>query len=95
MHVLSLSVLLSLSSTGFAEIIMNSSGGSGQATVNWSSSDASQLLNGDSLDDDGEDISPKFSNDYQSNYFRLGYGNYGKFLADANVSGKVQEKGQG
>lgn len=61
MHVLSLSVLLSLSSTGFAEIIMNSSGGSGQATVNWSSSDASQLLNGDSLDDDGEDISPKGS----------------------------------
>ena len=39
----------------------------------------------------GEDISPKFSNDYQSNYFRLGYGNYEKFLADANVSGKVQE----
>lgn len=39
----------------------------------------------------GEDISPKFSNDYQSNYFRLGYGNYGKFLADANVSGKLQE----
>ncbi|WP_312423154.1 TonB-dependent receptor [Epilithonimonas sp.] len=39
----------------------------------------------------GEDISPKFSNDYQSNYFRLGYGNYGKFLADANISGKIQE----
>lgn len=39
----------------------------------------------------GEDISPKFSNDYQSNYFRLGYGNYGKFLADANISGKVQD----
>ena len=39
----------------------------------------------------GEDISPKFSNDYQSNYFRLGYGNYGKFVGDANVSGKIQE----
>ena len=39
----------------------------------------------------GEDISPKFNNDYQSNYFRFGYGNYGKFLADANVSGKLQE----
>ena len=39
----------------------------------------------------GEDISPKFSNDYQSNYFRLGYGNYGKFLADANISGKIQD----
>lgn len=38
-----------------------------------------------------EDISPKFSNDYQSNYFRLGYGNYGKFLADANISGKIQD----
>lgn len=39
----------------------------------------------------GEDISPKFSNDYQSNYFRLGYGNYGKFLADANISGTIQD----
>lgn len=39
----------------------------------------------------GEDISPKFSNDYQDNYFRLDYGNYGKFLADANISGKIQE----
>lgn len=38
-----------------------------------------------------EDISPKFNNDYRSNYFRLGYGNYGKFLADANISGKVQD----
>ncbi|SIT95592.1 TonB dependent receptor [Epilithonimonas bovis DSM 19482] len=38
-----------------------------------------------------EDISPKFSSDYQSNYFRLGYGNYGKFLADANISGKIQD----
>ncbi|QIY83242.1 TonB-dependent receptor [Chryseobacterium sp. NEB161] len=38
-----------------------------------------------------EDISPKFSNDYQSNFFRLGYGNYGKFLADANISGKIQD----
>lgn len=64
MHVLSMSVLLSLSSTGFAEIIMNSTGGSGQASVSWSSSDASQLLNGDSVDDDGEDISPKGSATY-------------------------------
>lgn len=64
MHVLSLSVLLSMSSTGFAEIIMNSTGGSGQASVSWSSSDASQLLNGDSVDDDGEDISPKGSTTY-------------------------------
>ncbi len=63
MHVLSLSVLLSMSSTGFAEIIMNSTGGSGQASVSWSSSDASQLLNGDSVDD-GEDISPKGSTTY-------------------------------
>ena len=38
-----------------------------------------------------EDISPKFNHDFQSNYFRLGYGNYGKFLADANISGKVQD----
>ena len=64
MHVLSLSVLLSLSSTSFAEIIMNSTGGSGQASVSWSSSDASQLLNGDSVDDDGEEISPQGSTTY-------------------------------
>ena len=48
MHVLSMSILLSLSSTSFAELIMNSSAGSsGQATINWSSEDVSQLLNGD------------------------------------------------
>lgn len=41
-----------------------------------------------------EDISPKFNNDYQSNYFRLGYGNYGKFLADANISGKITENAE-
>lgn len=54
MHVLSLSVLLSLSSTGFADIVMNSPGTAGQATVSWSSSDASQLLNDDSVEDDDE-----------------------------------------
>lgn len=39
----------------------------------------------------GEDISPKFQNNYMRNYFQIGYGNYGKFLADANISGKIQE----
>lgn len=39
----------------------------------------------------GEDISPKFNEEKQSNYFQIGYGNYGKFLADANVSGKVND----
>ena len=54
MHVLSLSVLLGLSSTSFADLVINSPGGSGQAAMSWSSSDANQLLNNDSLDDDGE-----------------------------------------
>lgn len=54
MRVLSLSVLLGLSSTSFADLVINSPGGSGQAAMSWSSSDANQLLNNDSLDDDGE-----------------------------------------
>ena len=45
-HVLSLSVLLAMSSTGFAEIIVNSSSGSTpQANLTWSSEQASQFLN--------------------------------------------------
>jgi len=38
-----------------------------------------------------EDISPKFDFEKQNNYFQIGYGNYGKFLADANISGKVND----
>lgn len=38
-----------------------------------------------------EDISPKFDFDKQNNYFQIGYGNYAKFLADANISGKVND----
>lgn len=46
MHVLSMSILLSLSSTSFAELVNNpSSGNSGTASLNWSAADASQLLN--------------------------------------------------
>ncbi|WP_155859233.1 D-alanyl-D-alanine endopeptidase PBP7/8 [Acinetobacter lactucae] len=46
MHVLSMSILLSLSSTSFAELVNNpSSGNSGTASLNWSSADASQFLN--------------------------------------------------
>ena len=52
MSVLSLSVLFGLSSTSFADLVMNPSGSSSQASISWSSSDASQLLNNDSLDDD-------------------------------------------
>jgi len=40
----------------------------------------------------GSDISPTFSNDYQNNYFRLGMGNYGKILADANISTVLESK---
>ena len=34
----------------------------------------------------GEDISPKFEAENQNNYFQLGMGNYGKILADGNIS---------
>ena len=34
---------------------------------------------------EGEDISPKFNNDSQRNYFQAGFGNYSKFLADGNI----------
>lgn len=40
----------------------------------------------------GEDISPKFDTDYQNNYFRIGYGNYGKFLADGTLSTILENK---
>ena len=50
--VLSFSVLFGLSSTSFADLVMNSSGSSDQASISWSSSDASQLLNNDALDDE-------------------------------------------
>ncbi|NNG81567.1 serine hydrolase [Acinetobacter sp. ANC 5378] len=47
MHVLGMSILLSMSSSSFAELIMDASGGTGQAALNWSSEEAKQLLNGD------------------------------------------------
>ena len=40
----------------------------------------------------GVDISPKFGNDYQNNYFRIGYGNYGKLLTDGNISTILESK---
>ena len=61
MHALSISVLLGLSSTSFADLVINSSGGVGQAALSWSSADASQLLNDDSIEDDGEEVSPQGS----------------------------------
>lgn len=51
-RVLSFSVLFGLSSTSFADLVMNSSGSSDQASISWSSSGASQLLNNDALDDE-------------------------------------------
>ncbi|MFW2038442.1 D-alanyl-D-alanine endopeptidase PBP7/8 [Acinetobacter ursingii] len=57
MHVLSMSVLFALSSASYAEIIVNPSSGNGSASLNWSSDQASQLLN-----DDGElEASPQGS----------------------------------
>lgn len=38
----------------------------------------------------GEDISPKFDAEYQNNYFQLGMGNYGKIIADGNISTKLE-----
>lgn len=40
---------------------------------------------------EGEDISPKFNNDSQRNYFQVGYGNYSKFLADGNISYEINK----
>ena len=57
MHVLTTSVLLSMSSTSFAELI-NTAASPGQASISWSSEDASKLLNNDNLSV-SEDISPQ------------------------------------
>lgn len=38
----------------------------------------------------GEDISPKFDAEYQNSYFQFGMGNFGKILADGNISTKLE-----
>ncbi len=40
----------------------------------------------------GEDISPKFEAEDQNNYFQLGMGNYGKILADGNISTTLENE---
>lgn len=40
----------------------------------------------------GEDISPKFDASFPTNYFQFGMGNYGKILADANISTTLENK---
>ncbi|WP_081407297.1 D-alanyl-D-alanine endopeptidase PBP7/8 [Acinetobacter sp. A47] len=61
MHVLSMSILLAWSSTSFAELVMNNNQASsrvnGSASLNWSASDASQLME----DDEPLEISPQGS----------------------------------
>ncbi|ENW91243.1 D-alanyl-D-alanine endopeptidase [Acinetobacter baumannii] len=61
MHVLSMSILWALSSTSFAELVVNnnpaSSRVSGSASMNWSASDASQLME----DDEPLEIGPQGS----------------------------------
>ena len=47
MRALGASLALCMSSATFAEIVMNSSGNSGQSSISWSSEDANLLLNGD------------------------------------------------
>ncbi len=61
MHVLSMSILLAWSSTSFADLVVNnnsaaSSVGASSASISWSASDASQLM-----DDDETEISPQGS----------------------------------
>ncbi|OTG72824.1 D-alanyl-D-alanine endopeptidase [Acinetobacter sp. ANC 4169] len=56
MHMLGISILLSMSSTSFAELVMDASKGAGQAALSWSSEDANQLLNGDAS---AEEVSPQ------------------------------------
>ncbi|WP_144282948.1 TonB-dependent receptor [Chryseobacterium echinoideorum] len=40
----------------------------------------------------GEDVAPKFDATAQNNYFQIGMGNYGKILADANISKTLENK---
>ncbi|MCI3935790.1 TonB-dependent receptor [Chryseobacterium aahli] len=40
----------------------------------------------------GEDVAPKFDGTAQDNYFQFGMGNYGKILADANISKTLENK---
>jgi len=40
----------------------------------------------------GEDVAPKFEGTAQNNYVQFGMGNYGKILADANISKTLQNK---
>jgi len=40
----------------------------------------------------GEDVTPKFDGTAQNNYFQFGMGNYGKILADANISKTLENK---
>ncbi|WP_419870584.1 TonB-dependent receptor [Chryseobacterium sp. CT-SW4] len=40
----------------------------------------------------GEDVTPKFDGTAQNNYVRFGMGNYGKILADANISKTLENK---
>ncbi|KXZ63148.1 MULTISPECIES: D-alanyl-D-alanine endopeptidase PBP7/8 [Acinetobacter] len=61
MHVLGMSILLAWSSTSFADLVVNnnsaaSSVGASSASISWSASDASQLM-----DDDETEISPQGS----------------------------------
>ena len=60
-HVLGMSILLALSSTSFAELVVNNSpvasGTNGSASLNWSANDASQLME----EDEPLEISPQGS----------------------------------
>lgn len=40
----------------------------------------------------GQDVSPTLNQSKTDNYFRIGYGNFGKILADANISTVVDNK---
>lgn len=40
----------------------------------------------------GEDVTPKFDGTAQNNYFQIGMGNFGKILADGNISTTLENK---
>lgn len=60
--------------------------------VKYNITDVPQVSDFKTSEITAEDISPKFDFNKHNNYFQIGYGNYGKFLADANVSGQINDR---
>lgn len=87
MHVLGMSILLAWSSTSFADLVVNnnsaaSSVGASSASISWSASDASQLM-----DDDETEISPQGSTSVTTT---LRNGGYATITSSATPQKSVQ-----